>query len=69
MYLRQISTGDNIEIVEPKEMFDPFQNSIQGRRHSGEELQDTESFDKSDLCFLSEEALPRCWTDPRYHSG
>ncbi|MBI1194961.1 MAG: acetyltransferase [Gammaproteobacteria bacterium] len=69
MYLRQISTGDNIEILDPKEMFDPFQSSIRGRRHAGEEMQDPESFAKADLRFLSEEALPRCWTDPKYHSG
>jgi len=69
MYLRQISSGDNIEILNPKEMFDPFLGGVQGRRHAGEEMQEAEPFDKADLCFLSNEALPRCWTDPKYRSG
>ncbi len=69
MYLKQISSGDKVEILDPKEMFDPFSAKVQGRRHAGEEMQETEPFDKSDLCFLSNEAMPRCWTDPKYHSG
>ena len=32
----------------------------------GEEIQDPEKFNKSDLMFLSGEALPRCWMDSHY---
>jgi hypothetical protein len=29
-------------------------------------MQDPEKFKKTDLCFLSGEALPRCWVDAHY---
>ncbi len=37
-----------------------------GRYQEGEEQQDPERFKKTELTFLSGEALPRCWTDPHY---
>jgi hypothetical protein len=40
-----------------------------GRYQHGEEMQDPEKFNKSDLSFLSGESLPRCWVDAHYREG
>jgi len=69
MFLKHIDSEDKIEVLDPKQLFDPFSKIVSGRRHAGEELQDTEPFDKKELGFLSGESLPACWTDPNYQSG
>ncbi|HHL45678.1 MAG TPA: acetyltransferase [Gammaproteobacteria bacterium] len=69
MFLKQKSSGDLVEIVEIGELVDPFKNRVTGRFHSGEELQDAELFNKSELLFPSGEELPRCWVDPHYRDG
>jgi len=69
MFLKQKSSGDLIEILEPGELFDPFKGKVTGRFHSGEELQDTELFDKAELIFPSGENLPRCWVDSQYRGS
>ncbi|NIR58045.1 MAG: acetyltransferase [Gammaproteobacteria bacterium] len=66
MYLKHVPSGDLIEILDMRALIDPFQASIAGRFHSGEELQDPTTFKKSELQFPSGEDLPRCWLDPRY---
>ena len=66
MYLKNKLNGDLVEILDIRSLVDPFQNRIAGRYHAGEELQDPETFAKSDLLFPSGENLPRCWIDPSY---
>ena len=55
-----------IELLTLIDLFDPFHAGLIGRCHYGEEAPDPETFDKSDLIFLSGEPLPRCWTDSHY---
>jgi hypothetical protein len=57
-----------IQVIDPQELMDPFQKSIQGRQKAGEEVQPTQAFNKSMLIFPSGESLPQCWTDPDYRS-
>ncbi|MDH3694278.1 MAG: acetyltransferase [Gammaproteobacteria bacterium] len=66
MFLKQISSGNMIEVLTLVDLFDPFHANLIGRRHYGEEAQDPERFEKADLVFLSDEPLPRCWTDSHY---
>lgn len=55
-----------VEILELKQLFDPFSQTVSARLHGGEELQDPGDYPKTDLCFPSGENLPRCWCDPCY---
>ena len=66
MYLKHKPSGDLVEVMDTAALFDPCRDSIQGRFHAGEELQDPATFSKSELVFPSDEALPRCWLDPHY---
>ncbi|MEJ2509841.1 MAG: acetyltransferase [Gammaproteobacteria bacterium] len=69
MYLKHQPTGDLVEVVDTAALFDPFRDSLEGRLHAGEELQEVEVFPKADLVFPSGESLPRCWTDGNYRQG
>lgn len=64
MMLKQ--TGALLELDSPEELWDPYEAKVKARRLAGEEMQDTESFRKIDLAFLSGEALPECWVDVHY---
>jgi len=66
MFLKEKSSNDLVEVLEPKELFDPFSNDLTGRYQHGEEPQDPASFRKADLVFPSGEPLPRCWIDAHY---
>lgn len=66
MFLKETATDHMVEVLNTEELFDPFQAAVTGRYNYGEDLPDPASFQKSDLVFLSGEALPRCWTDPHY---
>lgn len=55
-----------LEVLDLKQLFDPFVASISGRLHGGEELQEPELYEKARLSFPSGEPLPRCWSDPHY---
>jgi hypothetical protein len=66
MFLKNKSNGDLVEVLTLKDLFDPFCKQLIGRYQHGEELQDPEKFNKSDLSFLSGEPLPRCWVDAHY---
>lgn len=68
MYLKQISSGDLVEVLDLQGLFDPFEAGVQGRTHAGEELQDPARFAKNELAFPSGEILPRCWMDPDYRA-
>ena len=44
MFLKAKSNDDLVEVLSLKDLFDPFNDSIIGRFHAGEELQDAEKF-------------------------
>ncbi|MES9875082.1 MAG: acetyltransferase [Candidatus Sedimenticola sp. 6PFRAG7] len=66
MFLKQISSGKKIEVLSLDDLFNPSHPQLVGRFHVGEELQDPEQFQKSDMQFLSGESLPGCWVDVHY---
>ena len=66
MYLKDKNSGDAVEITDMSSLIDPCRDSVKGRLHAGEEMQDEDSFSKADLCFPSNESLPQCWVDPDY---
>ena len=68
MYLKHVSTGDMVEVLNLTALFDPCRAGVLGRLHAGEELQDPADFGKDDLMFPSGEELPRCWLDPDYRA-
>jgi hypothetical protein len=55
-----------VEILDLRQLADPFASVVAGRIHGGEELQDPHHFAKAELRFPSGESLPRCWLDPLY---
>ena len=69
MLLQDKQTGNLVEVLDLKELFNPVQDAIQGRVQSGQEEQDPEPISKSTLLFPSGESLPRCWIDADYHSA
>jgi hypothetical protein len=69
MYLRDQHSGNLVEVLSLQDLADPCCDSIPGRFHVGEELQEPAVFDKSELRFPSDEGLPRCWIDPHYRGA
>lgn len=57
-----------VEVLNVRQLFNPFDTQVQGRLHGGEELQDPGDFSKAELIFPSGESLPRCWVDSHYKS-
>lgn len=55
-----------VEVLDLKQLFDPFASRVEARIHAGEELQDPQALAKANLFFPSGEDLPRCWVDPHY---
>jgi len=68
MYLKNKQNGDLVEVLDMVAMVDPCRDSVEGRYHAGEELQEAAPFRKADLSFPSGEELPRCWVDADYKS-
>jgi hypothetical protein len=66
MFLTHKPHGELVEVLNPENLYDPCLSEIIGRSHCGEELQDPETFMKSELNFPSGEPLPRCWLDRNY---
>lgn len=66
MFLKQQRTGELVEVLDTRQLFDPFQHAIDGRYNAGEEMPDARRFEKAELVFCSDETLPRCWVDPNY---
>ncbi|TQV64724.1 MAG: acetyltransferase [Halothiobacillaceae bacterium] len=66
MYLKEHASGDAVEILDVTALINPSHETVRGRFHFGEELQDPAEFDKRLLTFPSGEALPRCWLDPHW---
>lgn len=69
MFLTYCPDGSLVEVGQLKPLMDPFALRVEGRFHAGEELQDPESFLKTELRFPSGEPLPQCWLDPGYASA
>ena len=69
MFLKHKSNGQLIEVLTLDSMYDPCLKEITGRMHAGEEMQDPETFMKSELIFPSGESLPVCWLNPHYQEG
>jgi len=69
MFLQQKQNHEMLEVLSLKELFDPFTTSLVGRYQHGEEVQDAEKFEKTNLQFLSGEQLPRCWLDAHYRDN
>lgn len=55
-----------VEVLDLKQLFDPFANDVLVRFHAGEELQDPGAVRKDHLVFPSGEVLPRCWIEGHY---
>ena len=63
MFLKNMSNGDLVEVLDIAGLTNPLHPKVAGRYHAGEELQDPENFEKSSLIFLSGESLPACWVE------
>jgi hypothetical protein len=66
MFLITRQDGSLMEVLSLPQLFDPFCPALRGRLHAGEELQEPDSFLKTELIFPSGEPLPCCWLDPHY---
>ena len=66
MYMKERSSGHLVEVMSLDDLYDPFNSTITGRFHFGEEMQEPETFEKTSLVFMSDEPLPACWTNPHY---
>lgn len=71
MLLKVRSTNHMVDISNLVDLMNLYCDKVEGREQEGEDIhaQDTETYRKSDLVFLSGEALPRCWTDPHYRDS
>ena len=66
MFLKEKNSNDLVEVLDLKDLFDPFCSDLTGRYQRGEEPQDPERFKKNTLVFPSGEPLPTCWMDAHY---
>ncbi|WP_286132662.1 acetyltransferase [Leptolyngbya sp. O-77] len=68
MFLKEKDSEVLIKIMDLDPLINPLSPVVVGRSQAGEEEQDPEEFLKADLCFPSNEGLPRCWLDAEYQS-
>ena len=66
MLFNEKTTGHMVEVLSVGDLVDLFKDEVVGRYQYGEEVQDPESFSKSNLQFLSGEDLPECWLNAHY---
>ena len=66
MFLKTKTDGSLVEVVRVDQLMAPFNSSLVGRMHAGEEMQDSELFNKNELTFPSGESLPICWLKANY---
>ena len=66
MFLKDRRTDALVRMLDLDVLFDPLAECVLGCEQAGQEEQDPQHYDKSDLLFPSGEALPRCWLDSRY---
>ena len=69
MFLQQKTNHEMLEVLSLNELFDPFNKTLVGRYQHGEEVQDSEQFQKTNLQFLSGEQLPECWLNSHYRDN
>lgn len=69
MFLQHKPSGALVEVLTPEDLYNPCHETLIGRFHAGEELQDSESFRKAHLVFPSGEPLPQCWLDSHYRDA
>jgi hypothetical protein len=69
MFLHNTETGSLVKINDFQELIDPSKNAVVAQSQSGEEEQDPEPMDKSNLIFPSGENLPLCWVDADYRKA
>jgi hypothetical protein len=69
MLLEHRSSGGLVEVLTLQDLYNPCRSEITGQLQSGEEMQDPETFHKSELIFPSGEPIPRCWFDARYREN
>ncbi len=66
MFLKDKQSGDLVEVLDPREMFNPASSTMKVRYQAGEEVGEPTDVEKANLEFPSGEELPRCWLDPHY---
>jgi len=66
MFLKDTQSGDLVEVLDAKEMFNPASSTMKVRYQAGEEVGEPTSVEKTNLEFPSGEALPKCWLDLHY---
>ncbi|MCJ8319010.1 MAG: acetyltransferase [Colwellia sp.] len=66
MFLKSRNNDNMVDVSRMRDLTNLYRAKVLGCYQNGEELQDQQEFDKSDLVFLSGEELPKCWTDPNY---
>jgi len=66
MFLKDTQSGDLVEVLDPKEMFDPASSTMKVRYQAGEEVGEPVHAEKTRLEFPSGESLPKCWLDIHY---
>ena len=69
MFLKHAKNGKLVEVLSLMDLFNPNHDQLVGRYHAGEELQEPETYSKSDLVFPSGEKLPQCWVDIHYRDA
>jgi hypothetical protein len=66
MLLQKKENGTLVKILNILEVISPNQTEVMVQVQAGEEEQDPEPVQKTNLMFPSGESLPRCWSDAEY---
>jgi len=66
MFLKDKQSNDLVEVLDPKEMFNPASSTMKVRYQAGEEVGEPTDVEKIRLEFPSGESLPKCWLDAHY---
>lgn len=69
MFLKEKDSSHLVEVLSLNDLFNPIHQTVVGRLHYGEELQEPQKFSKQELTFPSGESLPNCWLDVHYRDG
>lgn len=66
MFLKHKQTGELLEVLNVESLYNPCQDNIVAQSHEGQEMQEPDTFIKTELIFPSGEGLPQCWLNPNY---
>jgi hypothetical protein len=66
MFLKEIRTGDLVDVIDMGSLINPFTRQVDVQYQSGEDLADPVAIDKQSLAFPSGEQLPECWINGYY---